>query len=1302
MAVFIQKSQGIAIVLALIFCGSLFGCASEPTSSPGWHVQDTHRWTPLSVSEGSGAGFTRLDSSTTGVGFVNRLREETYLENRHLVNGSGVALGDVNGDGHPDLYLARLEGPNALYFNRGGLTFEKIPGAGGASMGDEYSTGVVLTDVTGNRRADLLVTTLGGPNLMYANDGDGSFAEPETLRTGEGSKTMALADINGDGALDLYVTNYKYKTVLDVMPPEERRFNDVVVREDGEYRVREKFQEYYAVERQVTRVRRYEPAEPDRVYFNDGTGTFDEQDWTDVFRDADGTRPAERPRDWGLVVRLEDLDGDGTPDLYVCNDFASPDYYYLGRSDTGGFRKASPEALRTTSHSSMSIATTDAIRNGDKDFFVADMLGDTYERRQRQSGVRTPLQRKVGASTRRMQEMRNTFQRNRGDDTFAETASLAGVDASGWTWATSFVDVNLDGYEDLLAANGHAYDAMNADAQIRISNTGADQGPDWRRSLLMYPDLKLNNAAFKNQGDGTFEKMEDGWGLGREADISHGMATADLNGDGDLDAVVNRLNAPVGIYENETTAPRVAVRLAGRAPNTDGVGAQVRVSTPEETMPAQSKSVIAGGEYLSDSGGTLSFAMGEADSVQIAVQWPTDEETRVDGRSGRLYEIRQPAADPGWEAEQDTVESQPTAAGLTPSAMLTSVTGFFRNEPPRPTEHPDSGADRAASRADTSRLFEEVSNRLSHSHAENRYPDFERQPLLPRKLSQQGPGIAWADLTGNGREDLLIGTGRGGEMAYYRNEGNGQFTRVRGNALDQTYERDLTGIVSIPTEGGATVLVGQSNYERLPDDPERPSRILVFDATAEGLSLEDELTFGTGAVGPLALADVNGNGHLDLFAGGRHVPGHYPASTSSKLYLNEGGRFRRAASRSRAFEDLGLVTGAVFADVDRDGATDLFLSSEWGPIRYFQNRNNGYFEERTQEMGLADYTGFWRGIDVGDFNGDGEVDVAAANWGWNSKYGSPPGAPKNAESPQLEHPLRLYYGDFTRDGSTEPIETHYHTGRDEYVPYWGFSKIGREMSYVRRRIQSFERYSQSSISEIVGERRFEQARQKEASTLSHMVFLSDGAGDDRRFEGRALPWWSQLSAGFSPSVADVDGDGAQDILMSQNFFATEVETPRQDGGRALWLDGDGTGEFTPVKGHESGLEVYGEQRAAALGDMDMDGRIDAVVSQNGTQTRLFHNVGAAPGLRVRLEGRDENLRGVGATVRLMYEDGTRGPSTVIRAGSSYWSQHSRTPVLGVGERSVAEVQVRWPDGTRSETPVDAGARSVTVTHPEWD
>lgn len=1288
------------ICVAVSFACSLVGCGqAQAPESFEWHVEDTHRWRHLPEPTGQGGGFTRLDSSRTAVRFVNRLSEEAYTQNRHRVNGSGVALGDVNGNGRPDLYLARQEGPNALYYNRGNFRFEKAGDAGGAPMADEFSTGVVLTDLTGNRMADLVVTTLGGPNVMYKNDGNGQFRKSQVLNEGEGSKTVAVGDLSGNGALDLYVANYKTKTVLDVMPPEERRFDDVVIQEDGEYQIRDEYKEFYDVERQVTRVHRYEPAEVDRVYFNDGSGQLVEQEWREIFRGPSGNRLEETPRDWGLVARLEDINGDGELDLYVCNDFSSPDYYYLGRSDTSMFWQGPEEAIRTTSHSAMSIATTDATRNGNVDFFVADMLGRDYERRQQQAGVRTAVERVVGASTRRMQEMQNTFQYSRGDGTFAETGALAGVEASGWTWASTFLDVNLNGYEDLLAANGHAYDAMSADAQIRIANSGAGHGPNWRRSLLMYPDLDLKNVAFRNRGDGTFEEVDDGWGLGEEADVSHGLATADLNQDGALDVVINRLNETVGIYRNQASAPRVAVRLAGRSPNTEAVGAKVRVTPKTGSVPAQEESVIAGGEYLSDSGETLSFAVGGADSVQIEVQWPAGDETVVQGRSGRLYEVRQPGATLDWEDSGDDTASP---AGAFTSALFSFFDAGVGTAGSRysDVESGSRSRDSTKATADTSRLFEDVSRNLGHSHTENRYPDFGRQPLLPRKLSQQGPGIAWADLSGNGRDDILIGTGRGGELAYYRNEGGGQFSRMQGDVLGQAFERDVTGMVTIPRQNGATVLVGHSNYERDPDDPETPSRILVFEADNGGLEKREELTFGDAAVGPLALADVNGDGRLDLFAGGRHLPGQYPVSVSSKLFINQGDTFRRDRSRSRVFEDLGLVTGAVFAEVNGDDAMDLFVATEWGPIHYFENRGNGHFVDRTEEIGLAEYTGFWRGIDVGDFNADGRVDVVAANWGWNSRYGQPPGAPRSPESPRLAHPIRIYYGDFTGNGAVEPIEAHYLPSREEFVPYWGFSEIGEAMPYVRRHIQSFEGYSKASLQDIIGEKRGERANTKEVSTLSHMVFLKRDAGGDPEYEGRALPWWSQLSAGFAPSVADVNGDGAHDIILSQNFFATEVKTPRQDGGRALWLKGEGTGQFTPVKGHQSGLLVYGEQRAAALGDMTQDGRVDVVVAQNGTETKLFRNVGATPGIRVHLEGRQDNLRGVGGTVRVEYEDGTMGPNTVIRAGSSYWSQHAFTSVLGTGDRTATTVHVRWPDGSRSERSVSPGRRSITVSHPD--
>ena len=669
---------GWIIALGLLCAGC--GHASE---GPGpWQDEDGYRWQSLHIGGwGDAAGFEPLPAERTGVDFTNTVSREEVALNRHLIHGSGVAVGDVNGDGWPDLYLTRLEGPNALYLNQGAsdepFRFAAAPEAGGAALDGEFSTGAALEDLDGDGDLDLVVTTMGGPNAAFRNDGTGRLTRYAAgLQSGAGSTTVALADIDGDRDLDLYVGNYKRLALRDSLPPEQIAW-DQIVKQTGEqeYEIAPAFRDEYTLEIVSTKLIRLEKAEPDRLYINDGTGRFEAVSMTGPrWRQAGGEPLREVPRDWALVARFQDLNGDGAADLYVCNDFESPDHIWLGDGQ-GGFQAIDPLAIRKTSHASMAVGFTDVERDGDTDLFVADMMGRTYQRKQTQMASRAPIPSVIGGVEQREQAMQNTLLVNRGDETWAEVGELAGVEASGWTWSALFLDMDLDGFEDLLLGNGHAFDVQNADAQARINmmKQRVRSFEAFRQLVFKYPRLAQHNAAYRNRGDGTFEAVPAGWGLGRSVDVSHGMATGDLDRDGDLDVVVSRLNAPVGIYRNEARAARVAVRLRGAAPNTRGIGAKVtarplgasgtesraaaesgvaaepRATPVQGAVPAQTKEMVAGGQYLSDSAAEVAFATGGADSVAIEVEWPGGGRSRVEGAANRLYEIFAPGA-----AEPDT------------------------------------------------------------------------------------------------------------------------------------------------------------------------------------------------------------------------------------------------------------------------------------------------------------------------------------------------------------------------------------------------------------------------------------------------------------------------------------------------------------------------------------------------------------------------------------------------------------------------------------------------------------------------
>src|SRR6266581_3614236 len=582
------RQRGCACVLAL---AALITTACRPAqrtpADTAWHAADGYRWRQLPIPPAHAPGFTSLAPSRTGISFSNTVSDSLLVHNRQLAQGAGVCLADVDGDGRPDVFLARTEGPSVLYRNLGDWRFEDITASAGVAAPSRHATGCAFADVDGDGDQDLVLVSLGGGNSVFLNDGKGHFTE-QSLADTAGSMTIAVADVDGDGDLDLYIANNKAYTTIDRIPPQERGF-DRITRKLGpnRYEVREQYRRDYKVVNRAdlggySLVQR---ADPDFFYRNDGKGHFTREPLAHNprFTDETGRPLSEEREDFGLAAMFADLNGDGWPDLYVANDFEDPDQCWINDGH-GRFRLIPWYALRSTSNSGMAVAVGDLNRDGYPDLFEVDMLSRDTRRLKTQIPTHTAVPKQPGLGTERPQMQRNTLQVNRGDGTFAETARFAGVSGSGWSWSTVFLDVDLDGWEDILIGTGHVTDVMDGDTQYRLRNLLSGYfgspvgGYDWRRMLFDYPSLKLPNVAFRNRGDLTFEDVSKRWRFDLGDDISHGMALADLDGDGDLDVVINRLGSPAAVLRNDATAPRVAVRLRGAAPNTAGIGSRVTVT----------------------------------------------------------------------------------------------------------------------------------------------------------------------------------------------------------------------------------------------------------------------------------------------------------------------------------------------------------------------------------------------------------------------------------------------------------------------------------------------------------------------------------------------------------------------------------------------------------------------------------------------------------------------------------------------------------------------------------------------------
>lgn len=1215
---------------------TLFVLACGRGTDTSWRNEDGYRWRALDVPRRGRPGFTLLDSSRTGITFVNTVSDSLLVQNRILAQGGGVCFGDVDGDGLVDVFLARTEGPNALYRNLGGWRFEDITQRAGVAAADRFSTGCTFADVDGNGSLDLILAALGGPNALFLNDGTARFTEQGEgagLSSSAGSTTVAVADVNGDGWLDVYITNYKAYTTLDRSSPQERSF-DQVVRQVGprRFEVRERYRRDYKVEERedLGGISLAQRADPDFFYRNDGNGRFIREPiaGNPRFLDEQGKQLTQEPEHFGLAAMFADLDGDGAPDLYVANDFEDPDLFW--RNDgRGTFRLVPSYAVRSTSNSAMAVDVADVNRDGLPDLFQVDMLSLDTRRLKTQVPTHTAPPKRPGQGDDRPQMQRNTLQLNRGDGTFAEIARFSGVGASGWSWSTLFLDVDLDGWEDILIGTGHRWDVMDGDTQYRLRNRL--QEIDWRRMLFEYPPLPLPNVAFRNRGDLTFEDASRSWQFDLGDDISHGMAYADLDGDGDLDIVINRLGNPAAVLRNNATAPRIAVRLRGAAPNTSGIGSRVRVLGG--AVPLQQREVVAGGLYVSSSDAALTFAAGQADSVTVEVDWRDGRKTVINGaRPNRLYEV-----------------DQRSAIGTAEDAASSAVPA----------------------------LFEDVSDQLGgHSHLEPYFDDFARQLLLPNAFSQLGPGVAWFDVDGNGSEDLLVGAGRTGTLAWFRNDA-GRLRPAR--TRFPPAHVDLTTILGWPDgRGGRMVIAGVSSYEMGTMRHALGVPSVVGYSLATG-AMTPLVPGETASVGPLALADSDGDGDLDLFVGGRVIPGGYPFSGRSRMFRNDGGRFVFDAINNRLFAGLGMVSAASFSDIDGNGWPDLVVAIEWGAIRIFLN-DGGRFRAAPEMRGLSGLSSRWNGLATGDLDGDGRLDIVATSLGRNADHRA-----------TRERPLFLYW--FLTPKGPDLVLAQEDQRIGGVAPLATFARLGLAHPASAMRLRTFAAFADATIENVLGPGNAG-ARRLEATTMDHMVFFNRGD----RFDARPLPSEAQLAPAFYAGIADFNGDGSEDVFLSQNVFATEIATPRYDAGRSLLLLGDGKGALEPMAGQRSGLTVYGEQRGAAYADFDSDGRLDLAVSQNGAPTRLFRNVGAAPGLRVRLVGPPGNLTAIGTQMRLRYAGGD-GPVREVQAGSGYWSQNGAVQVLGRSGQPTA-LWIRWPGGREQVVQLTRGQGEVMLQSPQ--
>lgn len=1170
--------------------------------------------------------YEMIDPQRSGLDFLAKVEKDNPLARlyRSGMASGAIAAGDVDGDGWVDVMCVSGSGKNRLFrqLPTGGIDFrfEDITqrASGGREGADQldggalWGTGLALADVNNDGRLDIYVGNYEAPNQLFINQGNGADGVPvfkEAARdwgvdVNNATHTPTFADVDNDGDLDLYICTNRFED------PKGLREAAIVEFKEGRPSLKPGWEKYYEFWFQDFDHWGVQPNGQEDFLFRNEGGKF-----VDVSKQA-----GIKGRGDGLAANWCDYDLDGHIDLWVSNDFISPDQFLRNNGD-GTFKDIAHEVAPHISWFSMGADTGDLNNDGLPDILTADMSATNHFKQKVTMGAMGGQSFKRAVTSLPPQYMRNALLVNTGLGRFMEAGFLADLESSDWTWTVKIADLDCDGWQDVFFTNGTPREMNDSDATLTKEQLA--EKPEWEY-VKDRPARKEKDLAYKNHGHFEFEDVSDAWGLGIVG-VSYGAAHADFDHDGDLDLVVMNIDDPVSLFRNRGTGGHAAVfALKGTKSNKQGIGAHLRIET---ASGIQIRQVTAISGYLSGNDPAAHFGLGQDDTIKtLIVKWPSGLEQRFENLKADMFY---------------TVTEEPSA--LSP-------------QPPAPEPAP---------------MFVRAEGIQFTPHKEQPFDDFQLQPLLPNQLSQYGPGLAFGDVNGDGADDVYLGGAggaSGGQTGELRLAERGQFTAQWVDSLRADKECEDMGAVffDADSDGDLDLFVVSGSYEFAPGDPRQKDRLYINDGKGDfSRAAADALPDLTDAGSCASASDFDHDGDLDLFVGSRVVPGEYPRTPESRLLRNDRGTFVEVTDElAPGLKKSGLVTGGLWSDADGDGWTDLLVTIEWGPVKFFRNAR-GRLEDKTAESGLEVLSGWWNAITGGDVDGDGDIDYAVMNQGHNSKY--------HADS---QHPIHIYYGDYFGQGEKQLVEAEFE--KDTLFPVRGRSCSSRAMPAIKDKFKSYRAFAAATVEQIYSQEALQKADRWTVTTLDSGVMINDGKG---AFAFKPLPHLGQISPGFGCALVDVDADTRPDLVLVNNFFGPQSETGRYDGGMGWVLRGKGDGTFEEVWPKRSGFLVPGDGKALCVGDLNDDQRPDLLASQNNGPVLGFYNQcrGNKP-LAVRLRGGAGNPTAAGAVVTVRLSDG-KSQTQEIYAGGGYLSQNSPTLFFGLGSHETAQkIEVRWPGG----------------------